>query len=309
MPVVPRRKPVGVSAVLLPFHADGSIDWTGFEAHVARTVEAGLAPAVNMDTGYAPLLDDATRIEALKRTRDICKGAYYVAGAGVFDKPGDGFDPAGYQAAIDEVQQHDGEPVVFQSFGLTSLDDRLITAAYAQLTKDADSFIAFELGGMFAPFGKIYSLGVYEQLMRLPNCIGAKHSSLSRQLEWDRLALRNKVRPDFHVFTGNDLAIDMIMYGSDYLLGLSTFAPDLFAKRDQLWADGDASFYEVNDLLQYLGFFAFRGPVPAYKHNAAMFLKLRGWIGCDDTHPGSAERPDSDREVLAELLPRVETLL
>ncbi|MBX2852898.1 MAG: dihydrodipicolinate synthase family protein [Phycisphaeraceae bacterium] len=309
MPVVPRRTPVGVSAVLLPFHADGSIDWTGFEAHVARTVEAGLAPAVNMDTGYAPLLDDATRIEALKRTRDICKGAYYVAGAGVFDKPGDGFDPAGYQAAIDEVQQHDGEPVVFQSFGLTNLDDRLITAAYAQLTKDADSFIAFELGGMFAPFGKIYSLGVYEQLMRLPNCIGAKHSSLSRQLEWDRLALRNKVRPDFHVFTGNDLAIDMIMYGSDYLLGLSTFAPDLFAKRDQLWADGDASFYEVNDLLQYLGFFAFRGPVPAYKHNAAMFLKLRGWIGCDDTHPGSAERPDSDREVLAELLPRVETLL
>ncbi|MFK7790276.1 MAG: dihydrodipicolinate synthase family protein, partial [Phycisphaeraceae bacterium] len=113
----------------------------------------------------------------------------------------------------------------------------------------------------------------------------------------------------FHVFTGNDLAIDMIMYGSDYLLGLSTFAPDLFAKRDQLWADGDASFYEVNDLLQYLGFFAFRNPVPAYKHNAAQFLKLRGWIGCDETHPDSAKRPDSDRAVLAELLPRVEAMM
>ena len=308
-PIQPKRKPLGMSAVLLPFHANGSIDWPGFEAHVARTVEAGLVPAVNMDTGYAPLLDDATRIEALRRTRDTCSGARYVAGAGVFDKPDDQFNPGAYQTAIDEVQQHGGEPVVFQSFGLTKLDDMLLAPAYAQLSKDADRFIAFELGSMFAPFGKIYSLQAYESLMKLPNCIGAKHSSLSRQLEWDRLELRNRVRPGFHVFTGNDLAIDMIMYGSDYLLGLSTFAPDLFAKRDALWGRGDNVFYEVNDLLQYLGFFAFRGPVPAYKHDAAMFLKLRGWIACDDTHPGSAKRPDADREVLAELLPRVEALL
>jgi len=307
--IQPKRKPLGMSAVLLPFHPDGSIDWQGFESHVARTVEAGLVPAVNMDTGYAPLLDDATRIEALRRTRDTCSGARYVAGAGVFDKPGDAFEPGSYQAAIDEVQTHKGEPVVFQSFGLTSLPDDRIASAYAELARDAESFIAFELGQMFAPFGKIYSLDVYEQLMGLPNCIGAKHSSLSRQLEWDRLELRNKTRQDFRVLTGNDLAIDMIMYGSDYLLGLSTFAPDLFAKRDALWEAGDPAFYEVNDLLQYLGFFAFRGPVPAYKHNAAMFLKLRGWIGCDDTHPGSAKRPDSDRDVLAELLPRIEAML
>lgn len=304
-----KRKPLGMSAVLLPFNTDGSVDWQGFEAHVARTVEAGLAPAVNMDTGYAPLLDDATRIEALKRTQSVCSGARYVAGAGVFDKPGDAFNPAEYQARVQEVQQYAGQPVIFQSFGLTSLSDDAIAPAYAELAKDADQFIAFELGQMFAPFGKIYTLEVYEQMMDLPNCIGAKHSSLSRQLEWDRLELRDRVREDFHVFTGNDLAIDMIMYGSDYLLGLSTFAPDLFAKRDAMWEEGDSGFYEINDILQYLGFFAFRGPVPAYKHNAAMFMKLRGWLGCDDTHPDSPERPESDREVLAELAPRIEAML
>jgi hypothetical protein len=90
----------------------------------------------------------------------------------------------------------------------------------------------------------------------------------------------------------------MVMYGSDYLLGLSTFAPDLFARRDQLWELGDPGFYELNDILQYLGFFAFRDPVPAYKHSAAMFLKLRGWIDWDGTHPNSPKRPDSDRAVL-----------
>jgi len=308
-PIQPNRKPLGMSAVLLPFCADGSIDWPGFEAHVARTLAAGLVPAVNMDTGYAPLLDEPTRLDALRRTRDTCKGSRFVAGAGVFDKPGDAFNPAGYQAAIEQVQSFAGQPVVFQSHGLTALDDNNIAQAYAEITKDCDRFIAFELGTMFAPFGRIYPLAVYEQLMNLPNCIGAKHSSLSRQLEWDRLTLRDRVRPGFHVFTGNDLAIDMVMYGSDYLLGLSTFAPDLFARRDQLWADGDASFYEANDLLQYLGFFAFRGPVPAYKHDAAMFMKLRGWIDCDDTHPQSHKRPDADRAVLAEIVPRVEALL
>ena len=298
-----------MSAVLLPFEPNGAIDWAGFEAHVARTVEAGLVPAVNMDTGYAPLLDDATRIEALRRTRDAIGGGRYVAGAGVFDKPGDSFDPDAYRKRIEEIHNQYGEPVIFQSFGLTTLPDEQIAAAYEDLAKDCDSFIAFELGQMFAPFGKIYPLKVYEQLMRLPNCIGAKHSSLSRQFEWDRLALRDRVRPDFHVFTGNDLAIDMIMYGSDYLLGLSTFAPSLFARRDALWAAGDNAFYEVNDLLQYLGFFAFRNPVPAYKHNAAMFMKLRGWIGCDDTHPDTPMRPGADRAVLAEIVPRVAAML
>ena len=82
--------------------------------------------------------------------------------------------------------------------------------------RDCDQFIAFELGTMFAPFGKIYDLDTYRRLARRPQCIGAKHSSLSRELEWQRLQLRDRVRPGFKVLTGNDLAIDMVMYGSDY---------------------------------------------------------------------------------------------
>ena len=32
---------LGISAVLLPFTADGDVDWPGFEALLARTVEPG----------------------------------------------------------------------------------------------------------------------------------------------------------------------------------------------------------------------------------------------------------------------------
>jgi dihydrodipicolinate synthase/N-acetylneuraminate lyase len=298
----PRRRITGMSAVLLPFRAPGEVDWPAFEGHVARTLAAGLTPAVNMDTGYVNLLDDSTRQQVLQRTRNVAAGATFVAGAFVRDQSGSRFDLAAYQSRIQEIQSCAGTPVFFQSYGLTEQDDSGILAAYHSLAGETDRFFAFELGTMFAPFGRIYNESVFRGLMQIPQCLGAKHSSLQRGLEWQRLRWRDADRPDFLVLTGNDLAIDMVIYGSDYLLGLSSFAPDMFAKRDALWFRGDPDFWQLNDVLQYLGFFAFRTPVPAYKHSAAQFLRLRQWIATSLTHPSSPGRPDSDEPILAAIL-------
>jgi dihydrodipicolinate synthase/N-acetylneuraminate lyase len=298
----PKRKIEGHSAILLPFHADNSVDWDAFCAHVGRTVAAGLIPAVNMDTGYVNLLDEQTRVGVLRRTQETLSGGSFTAGAFVHDQAGASFDPDQYRRQMELIQTFGGTPIIFQSFGLTALPSDQLIAAYADFGRVAPRFIAFELGTMFAPFGKIYDLATYESLLEIKECIGAKHSSLSRQYEWERLVLRDKIRPDFKVFTGNDLAIDMVMYGSDYLLGLSTFAPDYFALRDLYWLEDDPRFYELNDILQYLGFFAFRNPVPAYKHSAAQFLKLRGWITCDKSHPASPSRPETDVPILKNIL-------
>lgn len=308
-PLRPGRTILGVSAVLLPFSDDGAVDWAGFERLLAATVAAGLVPAVNMDTGYVQLLDDATR----RRVLDLAAGgtgpAGFVAGAYVADGPGAAFGLDAYAAAMEQVAAAGGTPVVFPSYGLNALGDDEWVAAHAALGRRVDRFIGFELGPMFVPYGRIYSLAAYEGLLGIPSCIGAKHSSLSRAAEWDRLAVRDRVRPDFHVFTGNDLAIDMVCYGSDYLLGLSAFAPEAFAERDRRFAAGDRSFYELNDLLQYLGHFAFRPPVPAYRHDAALFLSLRGRLASDATPPGTPRRPPSDRDVLADIADRLEALL
>ena len=303
--IKPHRQITGMSAILLPFTDEGAVDWVGLEAHIERTAVARLIPAVNMDTGYANLIDEATRREVLRRTEAIMGGKMFVAGAFVADQPGAAFDLGAYGRQMAQIQAHGGTPIIFQSFGLTRGD---VVAAYQQIAAECERFIAFELGQMFAPFGAIYDLDTYAGLMAIPNCMGAKHSSLSRQLEWQRLQLRDELLPDFMVLTGNDLAVDMVMYGSDYLLGLSTFAPDLFARRDACWLAGDPAFYELNDILQYLGFFAFRSPVPAYKHSAAQFLKLRGWIESDATHPQAPTRPASDVPILQEILAKLEAL-
>jgi dihydrodipicolinate synthase/N-acetylneuraminate lyase len=293
----PCRKIHGISAILLPL-SKGQVDWPGFNSHLERTFDAGLTPAVNMDTGYANLIDEATRSAVLRRTNEIAEGRPYVAGVFVGDSPGSPMNLDAYRDGIGQIQQQSGTPIFFQSYGLVELPEDELVEAYRTLASECKTFLFFELGKVFAPFGRIYSLQVYEQLMLIPNAVGAKHSSLERMPEWQRLELRNRVRPDFKVFTGNDLAIDMVMYGSDYLLGLSTFAPDAFARRDRMWESGDPRFYQLNDLLQYLGCFTFRNPAPAYKHSAAMFLKLRGMLHSSDTYPGSPRRPDSDLAVL-----------
>jgi dihydrodipicolinate synthase/N-acetylneuraminate lyase len=301
----PRRAIRGISAMLLPFTEAGEPDLATFATLVERTLAAGLTPAVNMDTGYGNLLTPAQRAEVLAAARAVAGHAEVVAGAWVDDAPGAPFDADAQVRAVAEVAEAGATPVVFPNFGLASLGPAETVAAHERIGTAVDRFIGFELSTQFAPTGKIWDLDTFAGVMGVPACIGAKHSSLERRAEWDRLRLRERLRPDFHVFTGNDLAIDLVVFGSDYLLGLSAFAPDLFAARDRAWAEGDDSFLERNDDLQALGTFAFRSPVPAYKHDAAMLLHHRGWIPCPAAHPAAPTRPAADAEVLASLWSRL----
>jgi dihydrodipicolinate synthase/N-acetylneuraminate lyase len=305
----PCRTIAGWSAVLLPFRDDGAVDWPGFERLLTDTSTAGLVPAVNMDTGFGNLIDAATRAEVLARASAMAAGGPFAAGVFVADAPGDPFDLVSYASQMATVAAAGGTPVVVQSYGLTSLPPGALLTAYADLGESAGPFVAFELGTMFAPFGAIYELETWAGLLEIPTCIGAKHSSLQRAPEWDRLRVRDDRRPEFKVFTGNDLAIDMVMFGSDYLLGLSALAPDLFAARDRAWAAGDPWFHDANDVLQAIGAFAFRPPVPAYRHSVAQFLQLRGRLDASAIHPASPRRPDADLEVLGHWVARVDDLV
>jgi 4-hydroxy-tetrahydrodipicolinate synthase len=243
----------------------------------------------------------------LRTTRDITKGQRFVAGAFIEGQSGDAATL--YKRAVAEIREHGGTPILFQSSALKALDNKAKIALYREVAADCEQLFAFELGEMFAPFGEIYDLDTVRELMQVPHITGMKHSSLNRVLELQRLKLRDEIRPEFKVYTGNDLAIDLVMYGSDYLLGLSAFSPEAFALRDRLWVAGDARFYGLNDLLQYLGFFAFRPPVPAYKHNAAQFLKLRGRIATDTPHPKATQRPQSDNDVLRDISERLDAMV
>lgn len=297
----PGRRIDANSAVLLPFKADGSPDYAAFEAHLLRTSMAGITPAVNMDTGFGPQLTPAQRVEVLKLTRKALGTAPFIAGACAFGEDVDLLQ--GYRKAVAAIVDVGAIPIVFQSELFAAGD---VVELTRKIVAPAPKALGFELGTMFAPFGRIYTLEEYRRLMEIPNLAGAKHSSLSREQELQRLELRDRTRPDWKVYTGNDLAIDMVMYGSDYLLGISTFDPEAFALRDRWWAAGDARFLELNDALQALGAVAFRDPVPAYKDSAAAYLKLTGLMKDPLVHPKCPRRPAWEAELLAPLARQVE---
>lgn len=298
------RKPVGIAACLLPFEEDGSIARDAFQKAIQRTEEAGLKCAVNMDTGYANYLSDDERVKVLDWTREaLGAGRPFVAGVFVEGLEGDLVDL--YRRGADAIAERGGTPILFQTTRFHEWMNEEIVELYAKVCEPFESVLGFELGRMFAPNGMIYSEEVIRGLMGIPSLKGIKHSSLSRDEELKRLVLRDEVRPDFRIYTGNDLGIDMIEYGSDYLLGLAAFCPEKFAERDRLWANNDAGYFKLNDALQYLGNVGFRDSVPAYKHSCAVFQHLLGRIPTSEPHKLCPRRPDWEVDIMKDCAKRL----
>jgi len=304
----PRRKVQGIAAALLPYESDGRIAVDAFAKQLITAHRAGLMNAVNMDTGYVNYLTDEEKKDVLHWTRQVLgEGVPFVAGAYIENYAGEDII-ALYRREIDLIVRLDGIPILFQTARLHRESSERIAQVYREAVRGYTHALAFELGSMFAPNGEIYDLETIRRIMDIPEIRGMKHSSLSRLAELKRLALRDQHRPDFRIYTGNDLGIDMIEYGSDYLLGLAAFAPEKFAERDRLWETGDVGYYAVSDALQHLGNVAFRPPVPAYKHSAAMFLNLVGRIPSDRTHINNPQRPAWESEIMAECARRLSLL-
>ncbi|MBS1866985.1 MAG: DUF993 family protein, partial [Acidobacteria bacterium] len=294
-----KRRVEGISAALLPFEADGRVAMEAFQNHLRATQKAGLMNAVNMDTGYVNFLSEAEKLEVLGWTREaLGAGVPFVAGAYIEEQEGDVI--ALYRKQMDAIVAHGGIPILFQTARLRGKGPAEKAAIYAAVSKGHSHVLAFELGKMFAPNGEIFDEEMIQRLMDIPEIKGMKHSSLDRVMELHRLELRDAHRPEFKIYTGNDLGIDMIEYGSDYLLGLAAFAPEKFGERDRMWEAGDPAYYALSDALQYLGNVAFRDPVPAYKHSAAVFLHLTGRIPSDLPHSKNVRRPDWEAEILAD---------
>jgi dihydrodipicolinate synthase/N-acetylneuraminate lyase len=298
------RKVQGIAAALLPFESAGRVAVDAFQKHLLATQLAGLKNAVNMDTGYVNFLSETEKLNVLQWTREaLGKDVPFVAGAYIEGQNGPVTEL--YRKQMDVIVGIGGTPILFQTSRLRGKSSREKAEIYQETCRGYPGVLAFELGQMFASNGEIFDTETFLRLMDIPEILGLKHSSLDRLVELDRLALRDVHRPEFHVYTGNDLGINMIEYGSDYLLGLATLAPEKFAERDHLWETADPSYFALSDSLQHLGNVVFREPVPAYKHSAAIFLHLTGRIPSNRTHSKNPLRPVWEADLLLDCVRRL----
>ena len=225
------REVQGIAAALLPYETNGNVAVEAFQRHLTATHRAGLMNAVNMDTGYVNYLSDAEMLEVLGWTREALGDRVpFVAGAYIEGRDGDVI--ALYRQKMDAIVKAGGIPILFQTARLHGKTSKERVETYQAVCRGYRHVLGFELGRMFAPNGEIFDSETAQGLMDIPELKGMKHSWLDRIVELERLTLRDSRRPDFRIYTGNDLGINMIEYGSDYLLGLATFAPEKFAERD-----------------------------------------------------------------------------
>ena len=300
----PRRKVRGIAAALLPFEPDGRIAVEAFQKHLLAARDAGLWNAVNMDTGYVNYLTAEERLSVLRWSREVLgPDETFIAGAYIEGLDGDVVSL--YRQQMDQIVAHGGTPIIFQTVRLRGKQSNEKVAAYRSICRGFREVLAFELDPVFATNGEIFDDETVRGLMEIPELKGLKHSSLDRLRELEKLSLRDELRLDFRIYTGNDLGINMIEYGSDYLLGLATFAPEKFAERDRLWEAGDPAYYALSDALQHLGNVAFRAPVPAYRSSAAIFLNLLGKIPSARAHPLCPSRPSWESDILRDCAQRL----
>jgi dihydrodipicolinate synthase/N-acetylneuraminate lyase len=302
--LAPGRVVDGVASIPLPFTAEGRPDLDGVAELVQRTYAAGLTPALNLFAGSVDVLSPAERADVLAIGGGVARGRRFLAGA-----VADADEPlaSSYATACDSIVRQGGTPVLVQCPALANLDEDEVADTYRQASAPFREVVAIEADPQFG--GRVYSLDLFHRLLDVPSLAGLVHATFDRVAEWYRVDARDARRPEFRLFSGNERAIDMFVYGSDYLLGAAGCAPEAFALRDHLWRDNDPHAIEVADVLQHLSGLLCRAPVQASRHAAALWLHLRSLASGDGAHPRVPRRPDGDVVLLREAAERLDAIV
>src|SRR5262245_10383808 len=164
-----------------------------------------------MDTSYGPNLDPATRrrvltvaAQALGDREPVAGwcfvgGAHADAGAGGATAgrataggatAGGGrpaLDLAGYKAACVEVAEAGGVPSLCPSAGLAGLPAGELAPAHDEIAGLVDRILGSSFGAQCQPGGRNWTREALGEVLQVPGVVGAKHSSLRREQEWQRL--------------------------------------------------------------------------------------------------------------------------
>ena len=302
------REPHIIAALSVPVNEAGEIDFEVFAQDLERTARYGIEPAVLMDTYQINHCTPDQQTRGLEVTREVMNGRAFTAGVYVEDEiAGDGIEDIirAYRVKIERLEHRYGaSPIVFQTERLKNADAATVVRVYQGLAEASRGGLkAFELSPVFAPNGWMFPDEALVEILDGDKWAGAKHSSLDPSMEWVLLRKINRIGKK--LYTGNDYDFaSMIFNGSDALLGIATFMPDMFRELADALRDGDRTrYHDLGNRMEFLGRVAFQPPVPAYKHSAAMVKKMRGWYPTDFVLPNNPLRRDeAHREALRNAL-------
>jgi hypothetical protein len=305
--LTPSRTIDGCAALPIWLGPSGRIDLSGLATRLQATFAAGLTPAVNLFGGAVECLGPEQRTDILATAAGVARGRRFIAGT----RPTEDTSPLAirYGRAIDAVVRQGGTPLLLPIRELAALDGDGLAHLWRQATAGHRGVLVIEMADAFASPAPLHAAGVMTRLLDVASLGGLVHASLDRGAEWARVEARDAARPEFRIYSGHERALDMVSFGSDYLLATAGCAPEAFAARDRAWRAGEPLGFELNDVLQALGTLLYRTPLGGARHGALQWLHVRGEIADARPVPGLERRPDSDLALLREIADRLDALL
>ena len=305
--LTPSRTIDGAAALPVWLGASGRLDLPGLADRLRETFAAGLTPAVNLFAGSVDRLGREQRMDVLATAAGVARGRRFIAGA----LPTEDAAPLAvrYGRALDAVVRQGGTALLLPIRELAALDGDGLVHLWRQATAGHRGVLVIEMAAAFNAPAPLYAADVVTRILDIASLGGLVHASLDRGAEWARVEARDVARPDFRIYSGHERALDMVAYGSDYLLATAGCAPEAFAARDRAWRQGAPVAFELNDVLQALATLLYRAPIDGARHGALQWLQARGLIGHASPAPGIELRPESDLALYREIHTRLESLL
>jgi hypothetical protein len=305
--LTPGRTIDGVAALPVWLGVSRRLDLAGLAARIEATFATGLTPAVNLHAGAVDLLGRDDRTDVLTTAAGVARGRRFIAGTG----PTSDAAPLSvrYGRAVDAIVRQGGTPVLLPVPELATLDGDALAYLWRQATAGHRGVLIVEMAAECGMAADPYTPDVVTRLIDVASLGGLVHATFDRATEWARVEARDIARPEFRIYSGHERALDMVSYGSDYLLGVAGCAPEAFARRDRAWRAGEALGFELNDALQALGALLYRDPVGGARHGAVQWLQVRGLDDGAAALAGVSPRPDSDRALYSDLAARLDRLL
>ena len=305
--LTPSRTIDGAAALPVWLGPSGRLDLAGLAGRLEATFTAGLTPAVNLFAGAVDCLSEDDRIDVLTTAAGVARGRRFIAGT----LPTTDAAPLAirYGRAVDAVVRQGGTPLLLPIAELGALDGDALAHLWRQSTAGHRGVLLVEMAPAFGLSPTPYAPEVITRLIDVASLGGLVHASLDREAEWARVQARDIARPEFRIYSGHERALDMVSYGSDYLLGTASCAPEAFAARDRAWREGEARGFDLTDVLQHLGSLIYRMPLNGARHAAVQWLEARGTIRGARPVAGVTARPESDLALYREIGDRLDLIL
>jgi 4-hydroxy-tetrahydrodipicolinate synthase len=210
-----------VSALPVPFGADGAIEWDAFDALLTRIAPHVHAALIAGTTGEFPSLDDDERQEAFRRACAILGADRVIAHIG--------------HASLHQVVRI-GQAA--KKLGIT----RMATLTPYYLPADDAAVIEFYRGVTSAlpgiehyvylfpeRTGIVVSPGAFREIMALPGVRGAKLSGAATDFLVPYIA---QLQPGQELYSGDDSTLPLVLAegGTGVVSGVSAAYPETFAR-------------------------------------------------------------------------------